>query len=136
MPHNPRIHRARELRRDITPAESILWRELRGRRFADFKFRRQRSVGPYFADFYCHACRLIVELDGESHLEREDADRRRQDVLEAHGFKVVRFWNNWVYDDLEVVMNAIYEECVARARPKTHTPGPTPPKPGEGRKTP
>src|SRR5262245_1191460 len=109
-----RIRRARELRREMTPAEAILWRELRGRRFAGYKFRRQRPIGPYVADFYCHDCALIVELDGESHLGREAADRDRQVNLEACGLKVLRFWNSDVYDDLPTVLEAISQECQRR----------------------
>src|SRR4051794_24074383 len=102
MRTNPRQNeraRARALRRDSTPAEQILWRELRNRRFVGFKFRRQQSIGPFIADFYCAASALIIELDGESHLGKEQPDKDRQDWFEAQGFKVLRFWNNEVYDD-------------------------------------
>ncbi len=144
MPADPdRIRRARELRRAMTPAETILWRELRGRRFAGFKFRRQRPVGPYVADFYCYSCALIVELDGESHLGRENEDQIRQTNLEACGPKVLRFWNSDVYDDRESVLEAIYRECQQRCQRlksrcesgRALTPVPSPAKPGEGELT-
>jgi very-short-patch-repair endonuclease len=116
-PRHERIRRARELRRNATPAEVILWRELRDRRFAGFKFRRQWPVGPYVVDFYCRAGRLIVELDGESHVGKEAADQFRQAALEGCGYKVLRFWNPDVYDDLDCVLEAIYQECTRRAKP-------------------
>jgi len=111
------IRRARKLRRSMTPAEVILWRELRGRRFAGYKFRRQRPAGPFITDFYCHACRLIVGLDGETHIGREQADQTRQSKLERRGYNVIRFWNPAIYDDLECVLEAIYAECRKRSKP-------------------
>jgi very-short-patch-repair endonuclease len=118
MPTEPdHIRRARELRRVMTPAEVILWRELRGRRFAGYKFRRQRPLGRYIADFCCGACRLIVELDGETHIGREQADQARQADLESWGYKVIRFWNSDVYDDLDWVLEAIFDECRKRSHP-------------------
>src|SRR5262245_40302392 len=89
---------ARNLRQQPVPAERIMWWQLRGRRFAGFKFRRQHPIGPYIVDFYCATCALGVELDGETHLGREHADQGRQEYLEAEGLKVLRFWNNEVYD--------------------------------------
>src|SRR5436305_562887 len=93
--------RARQLRKDQTSAEARIWRELRYRRFAGYKFRRQHPIGPFIADFYCHEARLVIEFDGESHLGREDYDRRRQDWLEAHGYKVLRFYNNDIPANLD-----------------------------------
>src|SRR5262245_17397156 len=105
MKHDPRlIANARQLRRDLAPAEKVLWREVRGRRFAGYRFRRQHPFEPYVLDFYCAACRLVVELDGESHLGNEEADRRRQKYLEEAGLKVLRFWNTEVFDELDAVL--------------------------------
>jgi very-short-patch-repair endonuclease len=112
------VRRARELRRKLTPAEVILWRELRGRRFSNYKFRRQRPIGSFIADFYCHEAKLIVELDGQTHIGREDYDGRRQSELQGWGLKVLRFWNTAVYDDLECVLEAIFDECYRRAPKK------------------
>ena len=95
----------------MTPAETILWKHLRGRRFAKLKFRRQYPTGDYVVDFYCPACNLILEIDGETHLGKEHHDQRRQRCLEDQGCKVLRFWNNDVYDDLETVLEAIWQEC-------------------------
>src|SRR5262245_7737906 len=130
MPDNPsRRARARELRRHMTPAETILWRHLRSRRFADFKFRRQHPIGPYFADMACHECNMILEIDGETHLTRQRADQGRTDYLQAQGWFVLRFWNTEVFDELDAVLEAIYRACVER-KPPPH-PQPLSPEAGE-----
>src|SRR5262245_7254876 len=103
--------RARELRRHLTPAEKTLWRHLRGRRFAGFKFRRQFATGRYILYFCCPALNLILEIDGETHLGNETRDLERQRWLEAQGCRVLRFWNTEVYDDLETVLEAIWIGC-------------------------
>ncbi len=132
-PHS--IVKARALRREMTPAERILWSELRGRRFAGFKFRRQHTVGAFIMDFYCAEAALVVELDGESHVGKELPDQWRQQRLEALGLKVFRVWNTDVYEDRDVVMEAIWQECESRRA--TRTPHPRPLSPeyrGEGSK--
>jgi very-short-patch-repair endonuclease len=106
--------RARQLRKDQTPAEARLWHELRNRRFVGYKFRRQQPIGPFIADFYCHSAGLVIELDGESHLGREEYDQRRQDWLEDHGFKVLRFYNNDIPANLDEMMECIFQECRSR----------------------
>jgi very-short-patch-repair endonuclease len=117
--------RARDLRQQDVPCETRLWRALRGRRFAGLKGRRQRPIGPFIVDFYCDKCLLIVEVDGETHIGNQDADRGRQEYLESIGLKVLRFWNNQVYDDLEAVLQAIHVEC-QRRKPKPSPPTPLP----------
>src|SRR5262245_57786686 len=119
--HVDRRERARELRRKMTPAEAILWRHLRGRRFAGFKFRRQHPIAFFYADFACHECKRILEVDGETHLGREQNDAARTDYLNDNGWLVLRFWNTEVYDDLEAVLDATYKTCESR--------GPLPPHP-------
>src|SRR5262245_57379056 len=103
--------RARELRHDMTPTEKILWRLLRDRRFAGFKFRRQKPIGGFIVDFYCARARLVIELDGESHVGKEAPDQERQDALERRGLKVLRFWDTQVYDELDAVIEVIWREC-------------------------
>ena len=85
---------ARKLRREQTDAEKKMWRLLRSRQLAQYKFRRQRVIGPYIADFCCLSPKLIVELDGGQHIESQERDQRRSQELERHGFKVIRFWDN------------------------------------------
>jgi len=72
------VHRAKEMRKDPTPSERELWRWLRQRRFSGVKFRRQQPLGPFIVDFYSSVARLVVELDGGSHLEKVDYDRMRK----------------------------------------------------------
>src|SRR4051794_23000275 len=93
--------RSRQLRKDQTPAEARLWRELRNRRFVGFKFRRQHAIGPFIADFYCPEAGLIIELDGESHFGRADYDRQRQEWLESRSLKVLQFFNNDIPTNLD-----------------------------------
>lgn len=103
--------RARQLRKDATPAEVILWKIIRGRRFAGLKFRRQQPLGPYIVDFFCAPLKLVVELDGETHVGKEKKDQIRQAWLEEQGYKVVRFDNSVVYEDFEVVEDTIWRDC-------------------------
>jgi very-short-patch-repair endonuclease len=86
----PRAERARELRRDMTNFETLLWFELKGRRVGGYKFRRQAPIGPYIADFYAPEVRLVVEVDGPIHDEQVGADDERTRNLEARGIRVIR----------------------------------------------
>ena len=95
--------RAKDLRSDLTPAEQLLWSVLRAHRLAGLKFRRQVSIGPYIADFYCAAAGLIVEADGESHEVRQSYDQQRTIDLESHGLRVIRVSNDDVMTNLEGV---------------------------------
>ena len=98
---------ARALRHNQTDTERELWQMLRGRELAGFKFRRQVPVGEYVADFVCLSERLIVELDGGQHLDCADHDARRTVWLESQNFRVVRFWNNDVFEQREAVLQTI-----------------------------
>lgn len=109
MPSREQIQRARELRRAQTPAEHELWRLLRGRRFARYKFRRQRPIGPYFADFVCMERRLVLEVDGAHHADQVSYDRNRDDALRALGFRVLRLTNREVLTEREGAAAAILQ---------------------------
>jgi len=100
---------ARVLRRQSTKAETILWTVLRGKRFDGAKFRRQVPFDRYVADFYCHAAKLVVEVDGKQHDWFADLDRGRSEVLERIGLQVIRFTNEEVLNDLEGVLRRIRE---------------------------
>jgi very-short-patch-repair endonuclease len=109
--------RARELRRNETDAEQRLWGELRNRQLANAKFVRQYQIGPFIADFACRSARIAIELDGGQHAEN-DRDANRTRVIEAHGYRVIRFWNNEVLENLDGVLEAIAAElAIARANP-------------------
>ena len=121
MSRNPaRREQARGLRKEMTPAEGILWKHLRGRRFSGFKFRRQHPIGPFFADLACHECKIVIELDGESHLEQQCRDERRSAYLGEYDWLVLRFWNTEVYDELESVLEVIYQACERRKEKPPH----------------
>ena len=105
---------ARRMRRTPSPAEKLAWRLLRGHRLAGFRFRRQHPVAPYIADFYCAVARLVVELDGDTHVGQEENDRVRTLFLESRGLKVLRFWNAELFEDSDTVIENIYRECVRR----------------------
>ena len=101
------IRRARELRREMTVPERMVWQALRDRRLAGWKFRRQAAIGPYIVDFYCHAARLVLEIDGLSHVGRGDQDREREEWLRSRGLHVVRLDNDEVLRELEPVMEGL-----------------------------
>jgi len=105
------FHRARNLRRRQTDAEARLWQQLRARRLEPYKFRRQFPIGSFIADFSCKERRLVIELDGGQHAEPEEIakDRRRTLALEAWGYRVIRFWDNEVLQNMEGVVEAILE---------------------------
>ena len=99
--------RARALRTDATEAEQKLWSRLRKRQLDGFQFRRQYSIGPYFADFFCLEAKLVVEVDGSQHAAREVQDERRSEFLRTEGFHVLRFWNSEVTSDVDSVVERI-----------------------------
>ena len=103
--------RARQLRRESTEAEAFLWQQRRGRAFKSLKFRRQFPVGNYIVDFVCLEKLLIVELDGGGH--NEDAqlkyDAARDAWLKSPGFRILRYWNNEVFEEWEAIAEAIWK---------------------------
>lgn len=99
--------RARSLRETPTDAETLLWFHLRDRRLANHQFRRQRPIGPYFADFACLEAKLIVELDGGQHVEAVEYDEDRTRFVQAQGYRVLRFWNNDVLMQTGTVLEQI-----------------------------
>ena len=101
---------ARNLRKQTTRAEDILWERLRGSRFHGAKFRRQVPFDRFVVDFYCHAAKLVVELDGKQHEWFSDYDAGRTEVLERVGLRVIRFTNAEVCDDLDSAPLRIYAE--------------------------
>jgi very-short-patch-repair endonuclease len=121
-----RVEFARSLPKLPTKAEDILWRCLRGSRFHGARFRRQVPIDRFVVDFYCHAAKLAIELDGKQHewFARYDAERTR--ILETRGISVIRFANAEVEGDLESVLMRIRE---ALRLPFLRGPVPSPPAP-------
>lgn len=100
---------ARHLRQNLTPAEAILWEELRGRKLEGLKFRCQHPIGRFIVDFYCPSFKLIIEIDGGIHIQQQDYDQARTDQLQDFGYSVLRFTNDEVINDLPKVINQIIE---------------------------
>ncbi|OGQ13178.1 MAG: DNA-cytosine methyltransferase [Deltaproteobacteria bacterium RBG_19FT_COMBO_46_12] len=98
--------RRRELRRNQTEAEKVLWAHLRNKQFYRMKFFRQYSIGPYILDFYCPTMKLAVELDGGQHnlCENKEYDLARSEYLKAQAIDVIRFWNHDVLLDIQSVL--------------------------------
>jgi len=123
--------RARQLRRFPTEAEAYLWRQLRGRDFKGLKFRRQLALGNYIVDFVCLERRLIIELDGSQHNAEahREYDKVRDRWLRSQGFRILRYWNNEVFEEWEAIAEAIWKAV----QEEPLTPSPSPAR-GEGRK--
>ena len=110
--HPPQVRAAaRELRKPQTPAEQKVWALIRDRQLGGLKFRRQQPLGRFIADFYCASCHLVVELDGDSHAEQAEYDATRTEWLQQQGYRVVRFTNREVENELAAVLQAILREC-------------------------
>ena len=105
-----RIQFARNLRKQPTREEDVLWGHLRGSRFHGAKFRRQVPFDRYVVDFYCQASKLVVELDGKQHEWFSEYDAGRTEALERMGVRVIRFSNDEIRDDLDAVLDRIRDE--------------------------
>jgi very-short-patch-repair endonuclease len=120
---------ARALRKNSTDAERILWSEFRGHRLNGASFRRQVPIANYIADFVCHAAKLVIELDGGQHFSdgQEAADARRSGIIEAKGFRVLRFSNHDVTTNragvLEVIATALAERAPTLTLPRKRERG-------------
>ncbi len=105
---------AKSLRSHQTEAEQRLWYHLRAHRFMGLKFKRQKPIGRYIADFVCVERRLVIEIDGGQHGEQVEYDLRRDAWLRGQGYTVLRFWNNEVLQQMEGVLEKI--QCVVEGR--------------------
>ena len=105
----PLLKAARELRKNMTDAERLLWQALRGKQLDGFRFRKQHPFFQYVIDFYCPSIKLAIELDGGQHNTEEGKlkDRERTAFLEQHGIHVLRFWNNEVISNLDGTLERI-----------------------------
>jgi very-short-patch-repair endonuclease len=101
---------ARELRKEQTNAEALLWERLRKRALEGHRFRRQHPIDRFIVDFCCPSHRLVVELDGGIHLGQRERDRARERILDELGFRVVRFSNEQVLNETERVLAALLHE--------------------------
>ena len=103
-------HKARQLRKNMTDSERVLWSRLRGKQLSDVQFYRQKPIGEYIVDFFAPKTKLVVEVDGSQHLEGEQAekDRYRDEYLATVGLKVLRFNSREVLEETDAVVEVIY----------------------------
>ena len=117
-----KVHFARNLRKESTDAEKLLWRKLRSKQFLGLKFRRQQSIGKYIVDFVCFEKKIIIEADGSQHIDNSEYDNIRSEWLFSQGFKVLRFYDNDILRNIEGVLEVIKNEIENHATP---SPGPS-----------
>jgi very-short-patch-repair endonuclease len=115
---------ARGLRRNATDAEKALWQRLSRRQTGGFKFRRQQPIGKYVVDFVTFDKKLVIELDGGQHKIQKDEDKKRDKWFEEQGFRVLRFWNNDLFENLEGILELVREKLLS--------PSPDPSRQGRG----
>lgn len=99
--------KARELRKNLTQSELLLWNRLRNKQLDGFHFRKQHPFGIYILDFYCFKANLAIELDGKIHLRKREYDNERSEYIESTGLKLIRFKNEDVLNRIEWVINEI-----------------------------
>ena len=105
------LENAKRLRREMTPAEKILWKQLKANRLDGLHFRRQQIVHGFFADFYCHQHEVIVEVDGGIHDLQQEYDADREEYLFSLGLRIIRFTNDEITKNLYDVLQKIVEVC-------------------------
>ena len=106
----------KELRKNQTPQETILWSRLRNNQTKQ-KWRRQVSIGPYIADFYCSKKLLVIEIDGSQHLDNKEYDKDREKYFLDLGIKTIRFWNNEINTNIDGVLKIIMEKLETQPHP-------------------
>ena len=103
-----KLERAKELRREMTPAEKLLWQEVRANQLG-VRFRRQQVIQGFIVDFYCHQAGLVIEVDGDVHDLQKEEDERQEKVLTEMGLRIVRFGNDEVMMNVSMVVERITE---------------------------
>ena len=108
------IERARRMRAEPTPAEALLWKKLRNQQLEGLKFRRQHIIEYFIVDFYCPRTKLVIEIDGAVHDQQEEYDQEREKILQEWGYQVLRFKNEDIEKNLDLVVAGIYDLCRRR----------------------
>lgn len=112
--------KARKLRKRSTEAEKRLWLKLSRRQLEGYKFRRQQPIGKYIVDFVNYEKKIIIELDGGQHAIEKMKDRKRDNWLEQKGFRVLRFWDNQVFENVEGVLEAVRNRLLSPSLIPSH----------------
>jgi very-short-patch-repair endonuclease len=108
--YNPKLkQKSRDLRKNSTPAEVLLWNQLKSKQMHRYQFMRQKPIGEYIVDFYCSKLKLVIEIDGISHNDKFEYDLDRQNYLESLGLAVIRFNDIYVKKNMQGVLNKINE---------------------------
>ncbi len=103
---------AKNLRKNQTGVEAVLWNRLRAKQVEGIKFRRQQPIENFIVDFVSFEKRIIIEVDGGQHAAKKQTDLKRDKFLSDNGFKVLRFWNNDVLENIDGVLEIIRKECL------------------------
>lgn len=98
---------ARGMRHEPTPAEGLLWQRLRGRQLSGLKFNRQHPIDRFIVDFYCPGAALVIEVDGDVHQKQVEADHEKEEFLNGLSFRVIRFTNSQVLNEIDQVLQLI-----------------------------
>jgi very-short-patch-repair endonuclease len=101
------FQKARQLRNKTTTAEQLLWKRVKGKQICNARFRRQHPISKFIVDFYCHAAKLIIEIDGKIHLKNKEYDKERTDILKSYNLEVIRFSNMEIETNIEKVIKKI-----------------------------
>ena len=112
-------------RKSTNETERLLWRHLRAKHLGRLKFRRQQPIGKYIVDFACFEKKIVIELDGGQHADNATQDKIRDDFLKSEGFRVLRIWNNELFENVDGVLETIMNECDISPSPQ--------PSPAKGR---
>lgn len=123
---------ARELRKNQTPTEKIVWNLLRNRNFLNLKFRRQKEIQGFIVDFYCDEYSLAIEIDGKIHDKQKEYDEWRQIQIESKGVHFIRVTNAEVYRDVNILLKQI-EDFINNHEPRKRSALNPPPSPSEHR---
>ena len=110
------VEAARLLRENMTVCEKLLWERLNHKQINGVRFRRQHPIDIFIADFYCHKAKLVVEIDGEIHLQKKEYDNGRSAEMERYGIKIIRFDNSDVKNNIEIVIKKIEDEVNTRIK--------------------
>jgi very-short-patch-repair endonuclease len=109
--YNPKLtERAKELRKNATFAERLLWKRLRSRQLLGYQFMRQKPINNYIADFYCSKLHLVIEIDGQTHSEKEKYDKHRENYLKDLGLTVIRFDGYYIINHIDDALESIVLE--------------------------
>ncbi len=128
-----KVELAKQLRRQMTEEERLLWQRLRHNRLRGFQFRRQQVIDGFIVDFYCHAAGLVVEVDGEVHQGQAEYDGERDRVLAARGLNILRIRNEEVEQNLAGVLDRITTQVMMRSQAQSSQEKIAPPRVGEGK---